>query len=132
MHVRGYLETEENLQSAALSTAYDTAPKSCNWCAICSAFRPEIIAGWGSLEQMRTDPTTCADFGVAVYTLHVSTRYLRHGIWLKTSNPVLDVLFVKQIDGKGQVYRRLGVGGIADSDLIREFGDAGERNLQLI
>lgn len=132
VHVRGYLETEENLQSAALSTAYDIAPKSCNWRAICSAFRPEIIAGWGSLEQMRTDPTTCADFGVAVYALHISTRYLRHGIWLKTSNPVLDVLFVKQIDGKSQVYRRLGVGRIADSDLIREFEDAEERNLQLI
>lgn len=132
VHVRGYLETEENLQSAALSTAYETAPKSCNWRAICSAFRPEIIAGWGSLEQMRVDPTTCADFGVAVYALHVSTRYLRHGIWLKTSDPVLDVLFVEQIDGKGKVYQRLGVGRIADSDLIREFEDAEERNLQLI
>lgn len=135
VHVRGYLDTEENLKSAALSTAYDTAPKSCNWRAICSAFRPEIIAGWGSLEQMRTDKTTCADFGVAVYALHVSTRYLRHGIWLKTSDPVLDVLFVErveQIDGKGQVYRRLGVGRIVDGDLIREFEDAEERNVRLI
>jgi hypothetical protein len=118
VHVRGYLETEENLQSAAQS-----------------AFRPEIIAGWGSLEQMRMDGTTCADFGVAVYALDVSRRNLRHGIWLKTSDPVLNVLFVErveQIDGKRQVYRRLGVGRIAGGDLIREFEDAEERNVLLI
>lgn len=135
VHVRGYLATEENLQSAALSTTYDRIPKSCNWRAICSAFRPEIIAGWGSLEQMRMDKTTCADFGVAVYALYVSRRNLRHGIWLKTSDPVLDVLFVEQIeqiDGKGQVYRRLGVGRIMDGDLIREFEDAEERDVLLI
>ncbi|KAH7357417.1 hypothetical protein BKA66DRAFT_473227 [Pyrenochaeta sp. MPI-SDFR-AT-0127] len=132
LHVRGFLETEENLQSAALSTAYEPIPKTCNWRAICSAFRPEIIAGWGSLEQFEEHPTACSDFGVAVYALHVSTRHLRHGLWLKRSDPVLDVLFVEQVGESVDVFKRLGVGRIADRALIAEFKQVEYRDVQLI
>ncbi|CAO2649627.1 Nn.00g070120.m01.CDS01 [Neocucurbitaria sp. VM-36] len=132
VHVRGYLDTDENLKRAALSTAYSPTPKSCDWRAICSAFRPDIIAGWGSLEQFESHPTACADFGVAVYALHVSTRQLRHGFWLKTTVPVLDVLFLEEVEGVSNVFRRLGVGRIADRMLIAEFEEAEERDIQLV
>jgi hypothetical protein len=132
VHVRGYLATEENLANAALSTGYSPVPQSCNWRAICSAFRPEIIAGWGSLEQLQPHETACADIGIAVYALLVSTRYQRHGLWIKTSVPVLDVLFLEEIVVGSNRFRRLGVGRIADSELIAEFDDAEERDLQLV
>jgi hypothetical protein len=132
VHVRGYLETEKNLKSAALSTGYSSTPTSCNWRAICSAFRPEIIAGWGSLEQLDPHPTACADFGVAVYALHVSTRYVRHGLWIKTSEPVLDILFLQEVEVGSGSFRRLGIGRIGDEELVAEFGEAEERNFHLL
>lgn len=132
VHIRGYLETEENLKSAALSTSYSPIPKSCNWRAICSAFRPEIIAGWGSLEQLEPHPTACADVGIAVYALHVSMRYLHHGLWIKKLVPVLDVLFLEEVEAGSNSFRRLGVGRIADRELIAEFEEAEERDFHLV
>ncbi|KAF2790135.1 hypothetical protein K505DRAFT_311975 [Melanomma pulvis-pyrius CBS 109.77] len=132
VHVRGYLLTEENLYTAAFSTAYDPAPKECRWRAICSPKRPEIIAGWGSLEQLPVEENTCADFGVAVRALLVSTRYLRSGILLKRSEPVLDIVFLEVVDGDNGVYRRLGVGRVADRELIRDFESMKEQDIQLI
>jgi hypothetical protein len=132
VHVRGYLDTEENLYTAAFSTAYGTSPTCCQWRAICSPIRPEVIAGWGSLEQLRKEDTSCADFGVAVHALHVSTRYLRSGLLIKRADPVLDVLFLEEIDGGNHVYRRLGVGRIADVHLIGEFHKAEDQDTQLI
>lgn len=132
VHVRGFLETQENLKSAAMSTAYAPIPTACNWRAICSAFRPEIIAGWGSLEQLVSHPTACSDFGVAVYALHISTRYLRHGLWLKKSASVLDVLFVELVEESTNVFKRLGVGRIADRALIAEFDAIEDQDFQLI
>ncbi|KAI3317249.1 hypothetical protein HD806DRAFT_515614 [Xylariaceae sp. AK1471] len=126
VHVRGYLETEESLKKAALSTSYSPIPTSCNWRAICSAFRPEIIAGWGSLEQLVPHPTACADVGRAVYALHISTRYLQHGLWIKTSEPVLDILFLEEVEPGSNSFRRLSVGRIADRELIHEFEEARE------
>ena len=74
VHVRGYLETEENLYTTAFSTVYGTAPISCPWGAICSPTKPEIIAGWGSLEQLPTE-NGCADWRIAVHGIHVSNIY---------------------------------------------------------
>lgn len=132
VHVRGYLDTEENLYIAAFSTAYGPSPKSCRWRAICSPSRPEIIAGWGSLEQLRTEDTSCADFGIAVHALHVSTTYLRSGLLIKRADEVLNVLFLEEIDGGNHVYKRLGVGRIADGHLIREFHKSKDQAIQLI
>ncbi|KAF2280703.1 HET-domain-containing protein [Westerdykella ornata] len=145
VHIRGYLETEENLKKAALSTGYSPIPEACNWRAICSAFQPDIIAGWGSLERLQPRyPSACDDFGIAVYALHVSTRYLRHGVWVKRQLPVLDVLFLEEVVSPlgtpeqtaerrvSNRFRRLGIGRIADEGLIAEFEEAGERDIQLI
>jgi Heterokaryon incompatibility protein (HET) len=132
VHVRGYLETEENLYTAALSTAYDTGLTSRRWRAICSPRRPETIAGWGSLEQLRQEHGTCADFGVAVHALHVSTRHLRSGGVFKRADPVLDVLFLEEVERADGVYRRLGVGRIADGHLIEEFCRSEDRAIQLL
>ncbi|KAH9206013.1 hypothetical protein DL95DRAFT_397216 [Leptodontidium sp. 2 PMI_412] len=132
VHVRGYLETDENLKNAALSTSYSPVPKSCNWRAIWSAFQSDIIAGWASLEQLSPHPTACSDFGIAVYALHVSTRYLTHGLWIKTSVPVLNVLFVEEVEVGSNSFRRLGVGRISDPQLIQEFEGAEEHNFHLV
>ena len=132
VHVRGYLETEENLYTAAFSTAYGASPTSCQWRAICSPSMPEIIAGWGSFEQRISENTGCADFGVAVHALLVSTRYLRSGLLIKRTDPVLDVLFLEDIDDGSRVYRRLGVGRIADGQLIKEFYKLEDQDIQLI
>ncbi|KAH8787090.1 hypothetical protein F5882DRAFT_114013 [Hyaloscypha sp. PMI_1271] len=132
VHVRGYLETEENLKCAALSTSYSPIPKSCNWRAICSALRPEVIAGWGSLEQLDPHPTACADVGIAVYALSVSTRYLCDGLWIKKSVLVLDVLFLEEVEAGSNSFRRLGVGRIGDGELIDEFEEAEERDFHLV
>lgn len=132
VHARGYLDTEENLTNAALSTAYGTIPKSCNWRAICSAFRPEIISGWGSLERLHQEAGKCSDYGIAVTAIHISTRYLYHGLWFKTSQPIYDVLFIKEVEGQEGVYQRLGVGRIGDASLIREIASAPERHIQLV
>ncbi|KAH7087878.1 hypothetical protein FB567DRAFT_525966 [Paraphoma chrysanthemicola] len=133
VHIRGYLETEDNLKRAALSTTYAPVPKTSNWRAVCSAFRPEIIAGWASMEQMAAQhPGVCDDYGIAVYALIVSTRWLRHGLWLKTSEPVQDVLYVEEVADSQGVFKRLGVGRIGDRALIAEFEDAEERDIQLV
>jgi len=132
VHVRGYLETEENLTSAARSTGYSPIPKSCNWRAICSAFRPDTIAGWGSLEQLKPHPTACADYGIAMHALHVSTRYLRYGLLIKKSIPVFDVLFLEEISEGSGCFRRLGVGRIGDVDLMAEVREAEERSIYLV
>lgn len=132
VHVRGYLETEDNLKNAALSTSYSPIPKSCNWRAICSAFRPDVIAGWGSLEQFESHPTACADYGIAMYALHVSTRSLTHGLWIKTSVPVIDVLFVEEAEAGSNSFRRLGIGRIADGQLVAEFENTEERDFHLV
>jgi hypothetical protein len=132
VHVRGYLETEDTLRNAALSTGYSPAPKTCNWRAICSAWRPDIIAGWGSLEQLEARPNVCADYGTAVYALHVSTRYLQPGIWLKRSVPVVDVLFLQETTTGSNAFCRLGVGRISDQDLVAEFYDVEESDFHLV
>jgi len=132
VHVRGYLATEENLRSAALSTGYSPIPKSCSWRAICSPFRPEVIAGWGSFEQLRPHPTACDDFGIAVYALHVSTRYLRRGLWVKTTDLVFDVLFLEEAESGSGSFRRLGVGRIADRELMDGFKSVDERDFHLL
>lgn len=132
VHIRGFLASEDNLRRAALSTAYSPIPKSCSWRAVCSPFRPDIIAGWGSLERLELHPTACADSGVAVYALHVSTCYLRHGTWLKTSERVLDVLFLEEVADIKGIFKRIGVGRIADRQLITEFEEVEERNIQLV
>lgn len=132
VHVRGYLETEEKLYMAAFSTAQSAGLTSRRWRAICSPRRPETIAGWGSLEQLRLEHGTCADFGVAVHALHVSTRHLRSGGVIKRVNPVLDVLFLEETERAGGVYRRLGVGRIADGDLIKEFRRSEDQSIQLV
>jgi hypothetical protein len=132
VHVRGYLQTKTNLYTAAFSTAYGITPTACQWRAICSPHRPEIIAGWGSLEQLPTEGNSCADYGVAVHALHVSTRYVRTGVLIKRAEPVLDVLFLKEIDGSNHVYERLGVGRIADGNLIKEFHKSKDQVIQLI
>jgi hypothetical protein len=132
VHVRGYLETTENLYKAAFSTAYTPTPTACQWRAICAPTRPELIAGWGSLEQLRTGETGCADFGTAVHALHVSTRYLRSGLVLKRADPVLDVLFLEEVDPDNHVYKRIGVGRITDEHLIEEFREAQNQDIQFI
>lgn len=131
VHVRGYLETAENLRTAANFTAYSTTPITCRWRAICSPERPEVIAGWGSLEQLGPeDGTSCADFGVAVCAFHVSTRFRRSGSLIPRALPVLDVLFLKK-DGEG-AYKRVGVGRIADETLIKEFLRCDDQEIQLV
>jgi hypothetical protein len=128
VHVRGYLETEEKLNTAAFFTAYGTTV-SPRWRAICSPARPEIIAGWGSLERLGPS-AACADFGVAVHALHVSTRYLRTGLLIKRADPVIDVLFLEKTSCGA--YSRLGIGRIADEGLIAEFGRLKDEDVQLI
>ena len=130
VHIRGYLTTKEDLETASLFTAYGIPPKSHSWRAICSPARPEVAAGWGSLESLMHGEGTCADFGVAILALHVSTRYRQTGWLIQRSDPVLDVLFLEGIDG-GNKYRRLGVGRIADIHLIADFLQVEEEDIQL-
>ncbi|KAI1815398.1 hypothetical protein GGS20DRAFT_335466 [Poronia punctata] len=120
-----------------------------NWRAICSSQKPEIIAGWGSFERLQQRPSSlCADYGVAVFALHVSTRYLRRGVWIKSSTRVFDVLFLETVAGREEekggggggggeggittVVRRIGVGRIADAGLIQEFEKAEECDFILV
>lgn len=132
VHVRGYLETTENLYAAAFSTAYAPMPTDCPWRAICSPTRPELISGWGSLEQLRSGEPGCADFGIAVYAIHVSTRHVRSGLVFKRAEPVLDILFLERVDPNNHLYKRVGVGRITDEHLIAEFREAPSENIQLI
>ena len=132
VHVRGYLETKENLYSASMSTDYSPIPTACNWRAICSPIRPEIVARWGSLEQLTSDDSSCDDFGVAVHALHVSTTYVKSGLLITRSDPVLAVLFLEKVGEDINVYRRLRVGRIADGHLIKEFKKVDEQNIQHI
>jgi hypothetical protein len=129
VHVRGYLDTKEKLHKATVCTVYNLSPASYKWRAICSPARPEIIAGWGSLERLGPS-ADCADFGLAVRALHVSTRYLTSGLLIKRADPVFDVLFLEEI--QSGVYTRLGIGRIADEYLTGEFGKLEEEAFQLI
>jgi hypothetical protein len=131
VHVRGYLGTAENLHTAAFSTGYSPIPTNCQWRALCTPTRPELIIGWGSPEQLRMEDGVCADFGVAVYALHVSTRYLQRGQIFKRAEPVLDVLLLEEVDFENHIYKRLGIGRIADGHLV-EFREAQTQDIQII
>jgi hypothetical protein len=132
VHIRGYLGTTENLHTAAFSTAYSPIPTDSQWRALCAPTRPELIVGWGSLEQLRMDEDACGDFGVAAYALHVSTRPIESRFIFKRAELVLDILLLEEVDSKNQVYRRLGVGRIADGYLIKDFHETEIRNIQII
>ncbi len=144
VHVRGFLGTEERISKAAAATAYNIPPTSsdqCLWRALCSPAKPEIIAGWASAErplleneeEAADDVAVCADAGVAVQVLHVSTRFARSGLLIKRKDPVLDVLLIQENKVEKGVFRRLGVGRIFDSALISELGEvAEEQDIQLV
>ncbi|RMZ88043.1 hypothetical protein DV736_g4729, partial [Chaetothyriales sp. CBS 134916] len=134
VHVRGYLEKESDLKKAAAATAYGTIPGAGKWRALCSPSRPEVIAGWASPERlsMGDNATICADAGIAVHALYISTRFRRSGLLFKHKDTVLDVLLVEEIDVENQVFRRVGIGRIFDPDLIGEFETNAKRNIQLV
>ena len=125
VHIRGYLV---DVSTAASLTAYGTAPTKCKWRALCAPSRPEVVAGWVSAEGLEDDG--CADVGIAVHALHISTRYARTGVLIKHHDPVLDVLLLEEIDPR--VFRRVGVGRIFDMDLIKELEEAAKRDIQLV
>ncbi|KAK0646817.1 hypothetical protein B0T16DRAFT_414313 [Cercophora newfieldiana] len=131
VHVRGYLGTDGKAKAAA-ATAYTNRPPSEKWRAICSRAKPEVIAGWASAERLEQPDAACADAGVAVQVLLVSTRFRRKGAYLKRRDRVLDVLLVEEIDARAHVFRRLGVGRIFDGDLVAELETAGERDFQFV
>lgn len=133
-HVRGYLGTEKNLEVAAKSTACDPKFASQTWRAVCSPAQPEVIAGWGSLEQLRDAEPGCADYGTAVNVLAVSTRTASWGFVVSRSEPVLDVLFLQEVEGCGcdGKYRRLGVGRISDQEFIEHILSSPEQAVQLV
>ncbi|KAB5515095.1 hypothetical protein GE09DRAFT_980195 [Coniochaeta sp. 2T2.1] len=125
VHIRGYLIDGS---TAASLTGYATAPNTCRWRALCAPNRPEVVAGWVSAEGLKGNG--CADVGIAVHALHVSTRYARTGVLIKHHDPVLDVLLLEEVDP--HVFRRVGVGRIFDMELIRQLGAAGNRDIQLV
>ncbi|KAH6855075.1 hypothetical protein B0I37DRAFT_401923 [Chaetomium sp. MPI-CAGE-AT-0009] len=133
VHVRGYLGAEGNAKAAA-ATAYSTRPPSDRWRALCSPARPEVIAGWASAERLRANEgdAICADAGMAVQVLHVSTRFVRSGFLLKRKDRVLDVLLVEEIDARNHVFRRLGIGRIFDKGLITELETTKECDIQFV
>lgn len=93
-----------------------------------------MIAGWGSAERLRNgnEATICADAGIAVHALHVSTRFARSGMLIKDHDPVLDVLLLEETGFESHTFRRLGVGRVFDMSLIREFETTSERDIQLV
>ena len=145
VHVRGYLATGENLRTAASLTAYTPSPaaEKCHWRALCSPLAPEVIVGWGSLERLRMKPESwtdgvesdrtvpeCADFGRAVYGLHVSIRKLKTGLLVKRFDKVADVLLLERLDSGA--YSRLGVGRIGDAELVQTVEQGDTRDLVLL
>ncbi|KAK0725486.1 hypothetical protein B0H67DRAFT_641899 [Lasiosphaeris hirsuta] len=94
-----------NLHTAAFATAYSPTPESpSQWRAVCAPENPEAIAGWASLEQLNVGESDS-------------------GLLLKHVDPVLDLLFLKEINGDSGVFRRLSVGRVFDKDLMRTLGD---------
>jgi len=131
VHVRGYLGRDGSARAAA-ATAYTNRPPSGKLRALCSATNPEVIAGWASAERLKQPDAICADAGVAVQVLLVSTRFVRRGVLLKRKDRVLDVLLIEEIDTRNHVFRRLGVGRIFDRDLVAELETAEERDIKFI
>lgn len=132
VHVRGYLGPGGNAK-AGVATAYTSRRPSDEWGALCSPTKPEVVAGWASAERpLRPNEgdTICADAGVAIQVLHVSTRFVRSGVLLKRKDPVLDVLLVEEIDPRSHVFRRVGVGRIFDKGLVTDLETAKERVIQ--
>lgn len=66
------------------------------------------------------------------HALHVSTRYLQTGLLFKHKDPVLDVLFLEEVNGNGGTFRRVGVGRIFEQDLLKEFKAAEASLIQLV
>jgi hypothetical protein len=131
VHIRGHFKTED-LEKVKVASGYGTTyPVSSRWRAICSPAKPEVVAGWASMESLTAETGGCADSGVAVHALHVSTRYLQTG-WLSgRARPVMDVLLLEEDEDSG-AYRRLGVGRVADGDLIQEMAEAFEESIYLL
>ena len=131
VHVRGYFK-DEDLERVKVATGYGTThPASSRWRAICSLKKPEVVAGWASMEFLGEETGRCADGGVAVHALHVSTRYLQTGWLNRRAGPVLAVLLLEEDEESG-AYRRLGVGRILDGGLIQEMMDAAEEFIHLL
>jgi hypothetical protein len=132
VHIHGYIASKEKLEVAASATLYEPAPTGRQWRAVCSRSRDEVIIGWANLEREIPEQTGCADAGIAVLSLLVSTRYREVGLLLKRSEAVIDVLFLVEAGEQTGSYRRLGVGRIFDKEAIRDFHRPVEREVELV
>jgi hypothetical protein len=134
VHIRGYLGAEKAAK-VAVATAYSRSPGSNRWRALCSPAKPEVVAGWASGErglEAEGRDVLCADAGVAVHALHVSTRFARSGLLVQRKTPVLDVLLIRETDARKQVFQRLGVGRIFGRDLVKLAETVERRDFQLV
>ncbi|KAK4443003.1 hypothetical protein QBC34DRAFT_452750 [Podospora aff. communis PSN243] len=131
VHVWGYF-TVKDLEKVKIATGWDGGvATSGRWRAICSPTKPEAVAGWASVEGMEEGPDLCADRGVAVHALLVSTRRLGGG-WLSgMARTVLDILLLAEDERTG-TYKRLGAGRIMDWGLIQEMMGADEEVIRLL
>ncbi|KAI1382204.1 heterokaryon incompatibility protein-domain-containing protein [Hypoxylon crocopeplum] len=129
-----YLGSQKGKTAAALTGDEHVKPDL--WRAVCSLTSPELISGWGSFEQpdiqSRLVPPTKA---IVVVALHIATVRNRASMGIQssfwsTTHKVYRVLFLECVGG--QRYRRVGVGRIFEPDLIAEFDEAPEQEIDLV
>jgi hypothetical protein len=118
VHVRGYPKDEHNIEFLNAIIQEDLQRIKTELRAICSPFLPEVVAGWGVLEQLGP-VQACADYGIAVYALQVCSRPTKGQKFWHRASTILEVLFLGHAKDYG--YCRLGVGWIFSRSLIKGF-----------
>jgi hypothetical protein len=105
-----------------------------SWQGVYALSDPDLIIGWGSFEQPELLKQLSEYGGTVVAALHVSSsRSLIRGasmmqfrLWSK----VYTVLYLE--NGGGRRYRRTGVGGIFENNLLAAFDRAEEDTSELV
>jgi hypothetical protein len=124
----------EELDLAALEAALGLEFQARPWRAISSMRSPDIICGWGSFEQPLLEELSGTAPGTLAQALHVSTENGAPGGLgfgqLSLTHDVYNVLFVEHAGGDR--YRRIGVGKLFEKDLMKDFAEAEEQEIQLI
>ncbi|KAI8654568.1 HET domain-containing protein [Fusarium keratoplasticum] len=112
--------------------------------AVHSKARPDDVAGWASLDEpQHYGGVDCVDiFSDEVIACHVTTRHNVRSSRLskfevqaplfrgRYRGKVYDVLFLRELGEN--VYQRIGVGSIFDTDLMKEFVKGGKTRFKLV
>ncbi|KAI1776484.1 heterokaryon incompatibility protein-domain-containing protein [Hypoxylon cercidicola] len=143
LHIKGKLSTvliresfgtDGEVKIATHVTRYLAKSFGHSWTKVCSHLRPNEICGWASFDVSEKKPRSTSDAALEICALHISTISGVRGAfglgYLKTSHSVMNVLFIKRIEG--QRYERIGVGRLFGREIHQQYRAAAAQIVELV